>query len=293
MLNKSTIIKCLLSVALMIYLGFALKLTADMARCDKFAGLDINIIDSAQVGFVTKVDISREAGDLAVRIDTLHRNNLDIQALEEQLRRSDKIETVNVLVLNSGKLRIDVKPMVPVARVFTPSGKSYYINAVGKKISADVKYHIDVPIVSGYFNKQRPAERLLPLLAYIAADSARNALVSTVIQEKNGDITIVPTIRGHVINFGDTTDVADKFVRLTTFYHKVMPVKGWDYYDTIAVKWRDRVIANRSSKHLSDLTLKSVEEDYSELIDIDAPPEEELAEGIVPDSLDSSASKPN
>jgi cell division protein FtsQ len=286
MLNKNTMIKCLLSIALLIYLGFALKLTADMAYSDKFAGLDINIIDSAQVGFVTKVDISREAGDLAVRIDTLRRCDLNLQRLENLLRKSDKIETVNVSVLNSGKLRIDVKPMVPVARVFTPGQKSYYINAEGKKISADVKYHIDVPIVCGYFNSKRPPERLLPLLAYIAADSALNALVSTVIQQRNGDIVIMPTIRGHVINFGDTTNVADKFNRLTTFYRKVMPVKGWSYYDTVAVKWNDRVIANRRTKRMSDLTLNSTQEDYSELVDIDAPSMDELNEGIVPDSLD-------
>jgi cell division protein FtsQ len=262
-----------------------------MAYNDKYAGLDINVIDSANVGFVTAADVSREAGDLAVRIDTLRRSELNLQQLENLLRRSDKIETVNVSMLNSGKLRIDVKPMVPVARVFTPGLKSYYINAVGKKISADVKYHIDVPIVCGYFDSKRPPERLLPLLAYIAADSALNALVSTVVQERNGDIIIMPTIRGHVINFGDTTDVADKFKRLTTFYRKVMPVKGWGYYDTIAVKWHDRVIANRRTKRMSDLTLNSTQEDYSELVDIDAPTMDELNEGIVPDSLDNSNTK--
>jgi cell division protein FtsQ len=291
MLNKNTMIKFLLSLGLLIYLGFALKLTADMAYNDKYAGLDINVIDSANVGFVTAADVSREAGDLAVRIDTLRRSELNLQQLENLLRRSDKIETVNVSMLNSGKLRIDVKPMVPVARVFTPGLKSYYINAVGKKISADVKYHIAVPIVCGYFDNKRPPERLLPLLAYIAADSALNALVSTVVQERNGDIIIMPTIRGHVINFGDTTDVADKFKRLTTFYRKVMPVKGWGYYDTIAVKWHDRVIANRRTKRMSDLTLNSTQEDYSELVDIDAPTMDELNEGIVPDSLDNSNTK--
>lgn len=268
MIKRDSILSCVLTAVLVAYLCFALPATADMARNDKVAGLVVHGADDSESGFVSRLDISRECGDLAQRIDTMRRGNVDLQSLEQTLRASDKIESVNVSFLNNGALSIDVVPMVPVARVFD-GDKSYYINAAGKRITADVRYHVDVPVVIGHFTAGRPAKRLLPLLGYIASRPAIDALVSTVKQNKKGDIIIVPTIRGHVINFGDTSMVDDKFARLRSFYRQVMPVKGWDYYDTLTVKWRDRVVATRRKKALGDLPLEAVYEEYDAFDDAD------------------------
>ena len=35
-------------------------------------------------------------------------------------------------------------------------------------------------------------------------------------------------------------------------YHKVLPVKGWDYYDTISVKWGGQVVATRRLKSIPE-----------------------------------------
>ena len=59
-------------------------------------------------------------------------------------------------------------------------------------------------------------------------------------------------IKGHVINFGDTTMIENKFSRIKTIYKDVFPEKGWDYYDTISVKWNGQVVATRRKKHKVD-----------------------------------------
>ena len=61
----------------------------------------------------------------------------------------------------------------------------------------------------------------------------------------SGDIILVPVIRGHVINMGDTTNFADKFRRLKLMYLKVMSSKGWDFYKEISLKWRGQVVGVR------------------------------------------------
>ncbi len=104
--------------------------------------------------------------------------------------------------------------MVPVARVFDTNRPSYYINVEGKSIGAELRYHIDVPVLVGTFDSVHPAHRLLPLLDRIASNPRIGAMVATVTQEPDGNIIIVPTIVGHVVNFGDTADVDDKFRRL-------------------------------------------------------------------------------
>ncbi len=268
MLTRQSIIACILSLGLFAYMCFALPATASMAGNDTFTDCVIMVDDSAHTGFVNAAEVSHECGGIMQWIKTRRIAELDINELEQQLRRCDKIEEVNVNLLNDASLRIDVLPMVPVARVFDGSS-SYYINVQGKRISADPRFHVDVPVVVGFFTEERPARRLLPLLDYIASRPDINALVSTVRQERDGDITIVPAIRGHVINFGDTSMVADKFERLTTFYRKVMPVRGWETYDTLAVKWRGQVVGTRRDKALGESHLAARVEEFDDIDDHD------------------------
>ena len=105
--------------------------------------------------------------------------------------------------------------------------------------------------------------------AYIAAHPDINALVSTVKQDRNGDIIIVPCVRGHVINFGDTSLVEDKFARVKAFYHKVAPVCGWNTYDTVSVKWRGRITATHRNKDLGKSALLVTVEDFDDYDDLE------------------------
>ncbi len=70
--------------------------------------------------------------------------------------------------------------MTPVARVFDRTGESYYVSSTGKRIAADLRYHLDVPIVSADFDSIAQAKALLPVLDYIKADPTANALVSAI-----------------------------------------------------------------------------------------------------------------
>lgn len=266
MINRYPLLAFALTVVLVVYLALSLGATASMARADHYSGCLINVADSLGSGFVTQAEISKELDGITGWISTRSRDSIDIGMLERRLDECDKIERVNVYALNNGALCIDVVPMVPVARVFDIN-TSYYINAGGKKISADPRYHVDVPVVVGSFPPERPAVRLLPLLDYIASHPGIDALVSTVKQQPGGDIIIVPSIRGHVVNFGDTSLVADKFSRLEAFYRQVMPVRGWETYDTIAVKWRGRVVALRRNRALATSSLSAMVEEFDDIDD--------------------------
>lgn len=264
--SKSTIIAFILTIILAAYLCFALSATAKMADNDTFTGCRITVADTVNSGFVTRLEVSQECDDIMQWITTRKRKDLDLNDLENKLRASDKVEKVNVSILNNGTLAIDVVPMTPVARVFD-GAHSYYINSSGKRISADPRFHVDVPVVVGSFSEAYPPTRLLPLLHHIAEHPELDALVSTVKQARNGDIIIVPTIRGHVVNFGDTSLVENKFARLREFYRQVMPVRGWETYDTLSVKWRGQIVASQRDKNLGSTALASRVEEFDDIDD--------------------------
>lgn len=254
---------CACTVVMLVYLAFAMAGTNGMSGRAAVGDMRISVADSLHTGFITPDDVRRDF--VRGYRKGAPRSSVSLRSIEAGLNASDKIESANVAMLNDGTLAIDVLPMVPVARVFEKGGhKSYYINALGKRIGAEARFHIDVPVVCGTFTPERPASRLLPLLSYIAADPQLDALVSTVVSEPDGDIIIVPAMRGHVINFGDTADMPDKFARLQRFYRTVPAVRGWESYDTISVKWRGQVVANRRAGRLAPVELAVAQVEYND-----------------------------
>ena len=258
-MNRQSILMCVLSILVVAYICFAMSVAARMAKQDTLKGMDVRLTDPTS-RFVSVSDVVMETGIDPDTLGKCKRSQFDLGALEARLRASDKLQSANVRMLSNGKIDVEVMPMVPVARVFEPGKPSYYINASGKRISAELRYHIDVPVLVGTFDSLHPASRLLPMLDYIVSHKKVGAMVSTVTQEPDGNIIIVPPIVGHVVNFGDTSRVSEKFAMLRSFYRKVAPAKGWATYDTISVKWRGQVVATRRHKVAPPVVLPTEEE---------------------------------
>lgn len=231
------------------------------------AGINITVHDTAKYKFVTWQELANELGTLPgiARKTPLSRINID--SLERALDAFDKIERVSVNVFSDGKIHIDVHPMKPEARIFASNGDSYYINRTGKHIVADARYHLDVPVVAGDFSPAYPATGILPVIDFINSDSLLNAFVSMIKVDANRDIILVPMVRGHVINIGDTLDLPDKLRRIKAMYSQVMTVRGWEFYDTISVKWRGQIVATRRDKTLQQPEM-IVETTNSEDVDV-------------------------
>ena len=235
----------ILTVITVGYLVAAWFMTKSAAANRMCQGVLITVHDTSEIHFVPPQELSAELGDLPSRALDTRLADIDIDSIERMFNLFDKIERVNVNILTSGKLLIDVWPMRPVARIFDSAGQSYYINRAGKRIAAEPGYFLDVPVVKGDFSPTFPATSLIPLIDYIEADPDWRDAISMIEARSSGDIILVPVIRGHVINMGDTTNFADKFRRLKLMYSKVMSSKGWDFYKEISLKWRGQVVGVR------------------------------------------------
>lgn len=255
-MTKQSIIRGILSLALIAYLVFAISYSGKMARNSTFSGIDIIVNDSAGSNFVSSEDVFNEISSISGKITSLSPATLNTDSLEAALNTIDKFERTNCVITKQRRLIINVTPMIPVARIFDLDSGSYYINRDGKHISADAQYHIDVPVVVGSFDTEFTPQSLVPILEYVKNSPTWNSLVTSINVSPDNDIILVPAIRGHVINFGDTTMMQDKFDRILKMYRKVLPAKGWEYYDTISVKWQGQVVATRAKKKTrSDLEI--------------------------------------
>lgn len=245
------------TAVLLLYTVFAVALTRAEKRMSLYEGVDIEVADSAGTGFVTAADIDRTLGGLRAICARDPRGKINTLALERRLQAMQSVESASVTELNNGRLRLRVKPLVPVLRVMD-GNSSYYINAAGKTISSDQGNFVDVPVIVGHFKSGKEVARLVPMFSYIHRHPEYDALVSSVSVSPRGDIIIVPAVTGHVINMGDTSRIEDKFKRLNRFYSEVMPVKGWEYFDTLSVKYSGRVIGTRAAKREAPIALTAL-----------------------------------
>lgn len=176
------------------------------------------------------------------------------------LRKSNNFETVDCIITGKGNLKVKVTPMVPAIRVFEDS-LSYYVNKDGKTMEALPAFHVDVPIVTGNFTDKFRPQSVLPVVRFIEGDSLLSAVVSMIKAEGSDDILLIPRIKGHVINFGDTTRLEEKRNALLTAYRSILPYKGWEHYDTISVKFRGQIVATRRDKTPLHPAIELVEEE--------------------------------
>lgn len=248
-MEKKSVIRCVLALLLAGYLVFGLVKTAEMAASARCAGFDVQVQPTeAARNFVTAAQVRSLMADWKMDNANMAASEVAVQRLEDRLNAVDNIEEATVWRLPDNRIRVSVKPMVPVARVFD-GARSYYINRAGKRLTANRHYRLDVPVVCGHFDSLHPATDIVPVVDWLQADSARINLVQQIVVEpRSRDIILVPMIRGHVINMGDADHLDSKMSRVLAMYRDVLPIKGWEYYDTISVKWGGQVVATRRTK---------------------------------------------
>ena len=223
-------------------------MTLSAERNDTFSSVRINVADSEHSSFLTAHDVNELLGGIDSKILTTPRKDINTLGIENYLNTCNRIEKSTCRILNDGTLEINVMPFDPVARVFDRKG-SVYVNAAGKRVPALPAYHIDVPVVTtASVADTAMVRKLLPILKAIKNNPQADALVSSLRIDGRGDVIIIPNVVGHVINFGDTTLIDNKFARLKVFYRDVMPSRGWQTFDTVSVKWMGRIVATKRNK---------------------------------------------
>lgn len=275
-MNRKTVINIVLVCLLVAYIFIMVPMTNRAERNDTFKTVQININDESNIGFLTEKDVYKILYQQYSGFDTLRRKNINTYDITQLLNANNRVENSDCLILSDGTLIINIEPLSPVARIFDREG-SVYVNASGKRVPSHPSYHVDVPVVTtNSVADSVMMKKLLPILSAIKSDSQINALVSSLRIDGRGDIIIIPNVVGHVINFGDSTLISNKFARLRTFYREVMPARGWDAYDTISVKWDGRIVATKRDKtipsRINAADLDSVIEDIpdAEVMMVDA-----------------------
>ena len=245
-MNKTILKWCILMV-LLGYTTFIAVWVHGKASKEVCRGYEIEVKGESSLKDEVEQGLDKELKAYPQRIAGTPILKLNAAKIEKHLAGLNLFENVSCMLTSDNKLLVEAQPLVPVMRVFS-NGKSYYINKTGKYIEARPEFFMDVPVVSGKFTKKFTPREVVPLVAKMKKDEFLNNLTGMIVANDSHNILLVPRIRGHVVNLGDTTRLDEKLEMLQLFYRKVLPKKGWNEYDTISVKFKDQIVATRRIK---------------------------------------------
>jgi cell division protein FtsQ len=223
------------------------------------AGYDININGNGSgKWFIDKNDIINVLTEnKSVSIKNKPIKSFNLGAIESKLEKESWVKDAELFFDNSGVLKVKVTEREPIARLFTTTGQSFYIDSTGRKLPISSKLSVKLPVFTSYpytgkksgTTEKRLLRDIKNMSLYLSKDPFWMAQVSQIDITPSKEFEIVPTIGNHVIEFGDADDIDQKFHRLLIFYKQVLAKTGMDKYERIKVQFDQQVIGVKKSSN--------------------------------------------
>lgn len=176
---------------------------------------------------------------------------IDLKTMEEKLEQHPWIRNAELYFDNQRKLQVRVEEEMPIARVFTAEGSSFYIDSSLRRLPLNDRYTPRLPVFTGFPTDRKQWKGkdsvlmagVKTMALYLHTDSFWLAQVEQVDINERREFELWPKVGEHVVVFGDAGQAADKFHRLMLFYQQVLANRGWNAYQRIDLRFDGQIVA--------------------------------------------------
>ena len=177
----------------------------------------------------------------------------DLKKLEKDLQKDIWIKTAQLFFDNNNRLMVKVFEREPMARVFTKSGNTFYIDSSLAMLPLSEKFSARLPVFTGFPSDKIVLAKadsgllkdILKISLAIQKDTFNTAIIDQIDITPQRNFEMIPKIGNTIIVFGDATDVEEKFNKLKLFYRQVMVKAGWNKYSVLNIQYKGQVVAKR------------------------------------------------
>jgi cell division protein FtsQ len=181
---------------------------------------------------------------------------INTRLLERSVRTFPWVREAQVYVDNDNVLQVLITEREPVARVFTVSGNTFYIDSAGTVLPVKGGFAVRVPVFTNFPSDAvnlRPADsvlfaRMIPLSQYIHHHPFWSAQIDQININAERKFELIPTVGDALIELGDGTGISEKFDKLLAFYREGLNNVGWGVYDTLDLQYAGQVVAKRKPR---------------------------------------------
>lgn len=195
-------------------------------------------------------------------------NTINIRLLETELDKSIWIKKAELFFDNNEVLKVSIEEREPIARLFSTSGTSFYIDSMLFKLPLSDTYSAKVPVFTGFPSDKTILSELDSIILKqvkrlsmaIQKDSFHTAMIEQIDITPQLKFEFIPKIGNQLIQFGTGTDIDAKLYKLKLFYKKVMAIESWNKYSTINLEYANQIIAKRrGAEDVTSDSLKAIQ----------------------------------
>jgi len=222
-------------------------------------GLEVEINGGGKARFLNKKDLMVMLENNGLK-DWRNKKaaSFNLLQMESLLKRNSWVRDVQIYFDNNQILKIRIQEREPVARLFNTSGLSFFIDSSGVQMPLSERNVFRLPVFTGYPSEKFGARKdsalnsqIKELASFLNRDPFWSGQIQEVhiLREKTFEMT--PLIGNQLIEFGDGSDLENKFRRLLIFYREVIAKTGFEKYTGINLAFANQVIATRKQGVIS------------------------------------------
>jgi cell division protein FtsQ len=220
-------------------------------------GVEISISGVSSNFFIDKADvyniIKNFGGDSAQKRSLV---SIDLGRIEKALEKDVWVKNAELYFDNNNFLKVSVEEREPIARLFTVTGNTFYIDSSCMILPLSEKFSARLPVFTGFTsdakilakNDSALLRSIKNMSLKILADTFLMAMIDQIDINTNRSFELIPKLGKQRIIFGDATEVDTKFDKLKLFYKDVITQSGWNMYSTISLQYKNQVVAGIRGK---------------------------------------------
>jgi len=232
------IIKWGMLIALMvIVLAFT-----DKKQAEQLVQLNQINIEMSEDKFVTKNIVLQYIEKYNFAYDGVVLDQFYLNDLQEILLQHPAVKKAEVYSNQQGVMNIKLQQKKAIVRIKTTDA-DYYLDEDGLEMSLSKAYTSRVIVVSGDANQQYHAS----IYAFIQKINKSEFWKSQITQLHFSDdqVVLIPRVGNQKIHFGMLINSTEKLANLYQFYKQAMPVKGWQTYSDISLKYNNQIVCTK------------------------------------------------
>ncbi|KAA9041426.1 hypothetical protein FW778_05215 [Ginsengibacter hankyongi] len=193
---------------------------------------------------------------------------IDLAMMESELQKSKWIKKAELFFDNNNVLQVRITEREPIARIFTTSGMSFYLDSSLTRLPLSDKFSPRLPVFTDFptdvivLSKQDSnlIKDIKTLSQFINTNSFWMAQIDQVDILPNRSFELIPKLGNQVIRFGDAENCEEKFNNLLCFYKQVLTKIGWSHYSAIDVQYKGQVVGvRRGANEIKMDSLRSIQ----------------------------------
>ncbi|WP_298155322.1 cell division protein FtsQ [Flavobacterium sp.] len=193
--------------------------------------------------FITRETVNKLLIENKSGAQTIRKENLDLNKLENSINANDMIETSEVFVSIDGVLKAVVKQKTPIVRVVGETN-SFYLDREGKKMPLSAIHAARVPLVSGTVDDSNSKD-LCKVFRIIHDDDFLKKNIIGIKVLPNGGLIMSNRNFGYAIDFGLPINIERKFDNYKAFFQKAVQDSLLNNYRIINLKFTQQVVCTK------------------------------------------------